>query len=99
MGEDRWAAFENPNTSRFRSLVEDLVKGSNALPTVDIPGGTLNVLDAIESGELSLYAENCFVAGADDAIRCLLAVYEELEKDEPDESFIESTVEQLKEYL
>ncbi len=94
--------FEMKQPNEFRDLVEDLVKNSETLKDRVISIGgieeKINILDAIEGKGLTDYAD-----GADDktldAIHCLMAIYDELKKDEPDDDFIEETVERLKEYL
>ena len=56
-----------------------------------------DILDAIEQNRLSSYP----IHGdrQRDAVECLIHIYDELAKEEPEEDFIEQTVEQLKEYL
>jgi len=79
---------ESQNT-KFRALVEGLFTEGT-----DLDKG---VLDAIEQNRLSSYP----IHGdrRRDAVECLIHIYDELAKENPEESFIEQTVERLKEYL
>lgn len=85
---------------RFESLVESLVKGSSLFPEKQItPDEKLDIVKAIENNEITLYLGNHAGDRILDAVHCLTAIYDELGKDEPDEDFLNQTVEQLKEYL
>lgn len=63
----------------------------------------LGILEAIENNDVSAYIDEYFGGRPSDrvldAVECLIHVYDELKKEEPDKDFIASTVEQLKEYL
>lgn len=86
----------------FRQLVGKLVKESSLLlPKTNPvnPKEEFDIISSIEKNEVSLYAGNYMNDKALGAIRCLVAIYDELAKDKPDKEFIEETVEQLKEYL
>ena len=84
----------------FRELVGGLIKESTLFPSKEIGRGeTLDILDAIEKNEVSLYVPEGASDRMLDAVHCLTAIYDELSKKDPDQDFTLSTVEQLKEYL
>lgn len=91
---------KDTRNQRFESLVKSLVAGSSTLPEKSLsPDTKLGIVEAIERNEVTLYVDQSAGDEVLDAVRCLTAIYDELGKDEPDEDFIEQTVEQLKEYL
>lgn len=61
------------------------------------------VIDAIEKNEIAYYLDKNFGPNPSteriDATDCLIHIFDELKKEEPDQDFIASTIEQLKEYL
>jgi hypothetical protein len=57
------------------------------------------IIEAIEKNELSSYLGERPSDQQSDAANCLVAIYDEMKKPNPDEAFIEQTVAQLKEYL
>ncbi len=86
----------------FRMLVEDLIEESSLLPewvNPTNPDEKMSVLDAIEGGEATLYLDEYASDEQINAVTCLFSVYVELENEEPDDDFIQDTIEQLKEYL
>jgi hypothetical protein len=85
---------------RFENLVGKSVANSSLLPNKLLsPTSELGIVTAIENGETSTYLGNCANDRTLDAVHCLLAIYDELGKDEPDEEFISETVTRFKEYL
>ena len=91
---------KDPRNQRFESLVKSLVAGSSTLPAKSLgPDTKLGIIEAIERNEVTLYVSDSAGDRVLDAVHCLTAIYDELGKDEPDEDFVEQTVEQLKEYL
>ncbi|MDP3954170.1 MAG: hypothetical protein Q8Q06_01995 [bacterium] len=84
----------------FERLVKTLVADSSSLPAKELSSGKkLDVVSAIENNDLSFYVGERVSDKTKDAIDCLIAIYDELAKDEPEHDFIEETVEQLKGYL
>ena|SRR3989344_1301065 len=97
-------AFENrlgmEGPQNFRGLVGNLVEGSDLFPIKTIgKNEQMTILDAIENNEVSLYVPERADDKMLDAVHCLVTIYDELKKQEPDQDFITSTVKQLKEYL
>ncbi len=89
----------------FRQAVGNLLENSELFPVVAIPGSVtgekMSVIDALEKNELMIYLE---LSGSKsdkklDAVSCLTAIYDELEREKPDQDFIDGTIEQLKEFL
>jgi len=85
--------------SSFRGLVGHLVENSDLFPVKKVGEEQMSILDAIEKNEITLYVPERASDKMLDAVHCLISIHEELEKEEPDQNFIESTVERLKEYL
>ena len=87
-------------TSRFRELVAGIVEESDSFPPKEIgEGETLSIIDAIENNEVSIYVGGHPSDRMMDAVTYLLAIYDELKKAEPDQEFIDRTIDELKEYL
>ena len=94
--------FEMSRDVRFRQLVENLIEQSGTFEiwTNPInPSEKMSVIDAIEKNELSIFIGNHARDKKLDAVYCLIAIYDELKRDKPNEDFIKETVEHLKEYL
>lgn len=96
------SGMEKPK-NEFRGLVEGLLKGSDIFPVISVgdKGEKMSVIDALEKNELSLYVDYSGNSSDKklDAVHCLVAIYDELKKPDPDHEFVEQTIEQLKEYL
>jgi hypothetical protein len=91
---------ESGKNARFERLVRDLLAGSDMFPEKQLTADTkVDVMTAIEKNLTASYvgarSDGKFLEGMD----CLVAIYDEVHKEQPDEAFIEETVEQLKEYL
>ncbi len=85
---------------RFESLVNGLVAQSSLFPEKQLsPDTKLGIIESIEGNEVTLYLGSSASDRTLDAVHCLTAIYDELGKGEPDEDFLEQTVERLKEYL
>lgn len=91
---------EKERNTRFRELAGDI---SPLLPEVEVGFTTseeLGVLKAIETGEIAVYTSKIQLSNQQfDALYILLAIYDELDNEEPDEDFIEELIGQLKELL
>lgn len=85
--------------SMLRDLVGDLIKDNPKFGKKKIGSTEMDVIDAIEANEVTFYLHTNPGDDFIDAIHCLHAIHGELEKNNPDEDFIERTIEQLKEYL
>ena len=59
----------------------------------------MSAIEAIEKNKMSLYLGNYAGGRKINALSCLSAIYDELEMQEPDYSFVEDTIELLKVYL
>jgi len=91
---------EGRRNERFEALVKGLIDQSSLFPEKQLtPDTKMNVVSAIENNEISLYLGNSASDRVLDAVNCLTAIYDELGENEPDEEFLNETVERLGGYL
>lgn len=85
----------------FREFVEHFVKNDTLFPLVEIGGGygKMSVIDAIEKGKIALYLELCgydeLNIGRHNAIGDLTIIYDELQKESPDQKILNEAVARL----
>jgi hypothetical protein len=94
--------FETKKTTEFRQLVGSLVESSDLFEewvSPVNPSDKMSIIDAIENNRITDFTGEYISDKKHDAINCLIAIHDELEKTDTDEDFIEQTVAQLKEYL
>jgi len=107
--------LETKPLSPFRKLVEGLVAESDLFQVTQSKAALsgehageetratreqrLEIIKAIEDNDLAFYLGEPQSDAQLDAIHYLVAIYDELKKDEPNKAFIEETVGQLKKCL
>lgn len=83
----------------FRGLVGKLLEHSELFPPKKFGEEEVTIIDAIERNIVPLYLPENPSTEMNEAVHNLTTLYDELQKREPDQTVVKSTVEQLKTHL
>ncbi|MDO8600427.1 MAG: hypothetical protein Q7R73_02275 [bacterium] len=79
---------EGSKNQRFEELVKDFVEESSLFPERKLnQNEDLDIIRAIENNKIALYLGNLAKDKVLDAVHRLVAIYDELGRDKPDENF------------